>query len=73
MFGNFVNVLNRGTSFVGEDTMSDVLLLGSSFYGVTLINRFELLVGDLGFIDKEEWSSVPCGEMKLCSGAVAYI
>ena len=41
MFGNFSIIINVGTLFVGEDIMSDVLLLGSHFSSVTLIYDFE--------------------------------
>ena len=55
MFGKLSIILNVGTLFVGEDIMSDVLFLGITFTGVTLIYDFEWLVEDLEFIKKYEW------------------
>ena len=44
MFGNFGFILNRGKIYVGEYTISAVLLPGKYLYDVTLIDSFELLV-----------------------------
>ena len=53
--------------------MSDVLFLGRSFFGVTLIDDFELLVDRLYFVNRDSLSSVPRGESLICSGSVVFI
>ena len=67
MFGIFTFV---GTLFVDKDKISAILLPERSFYGVTLIDDFDLPFDVLEFIDKVELSSMDCGERTVVFNAV---